>query len=218
MKKKIDWRGFRGFVACFVPLALYFLLGLVVLFLGDVWFPFADGVTLTLWVDLLYLVFGFGFLWKFCPGRISDLCRRLSFRESWEVVSVGILFTALMQVLVNVWVLLYPDPKFTETSQDTFSQVSVLMLFTVCVVGPFCEEFLFRFLIYGRLRTVRDNITAVVISSLLFSFLHGNLVQGVLLFFLGVFCCYWQEKRGFFGAVLFHMSFNLVPAVISIMR
>ena len=63
MKKKIDWRGFRGFVACFVPLALYFLLGLVVLFLGDLWFTFADGVNRTLLVDMLYFVLGFGFMW-----------------------------------------------------------------------------------------------------------------------------------------------------------
>lgn len=63
---------------------------------------------------------------------------------------------------------------------------SVFMILTVVVAAPLTEEFICRGVLLSVFRRFGD-IFAVVASSLVWALLHGNLVQGVPVFLMGLF-------------------------------
>ncbi len=84
------------------------------------------------------------------------------------------------------------------------------------VVAPVAEELLFRGIIYGYLRRMVRLILAVGISSALFGFYHGNIVQGVYAFVMGCLIAYAYEYFGDFrAAVGIHMGVNILVYILS---
>lgn len=79
------------------------------------------------------------------------------------------------------------------------------------VVAPVSEELLFRQVIYKRMQKITPVWVAVMVSALLFGIYHGNLVQGIYAFIMGVALALVYEWTGSFAApVLFHMVANHV--------
>lgn len=77
------------------------------------------------------------------------------------------------------------------------------------LVAPFSEEILFRRVIYKKLRGIAPFWVAASISALLFGLYHGNLVQGIYAFIMGIFLALVYEWTGsFIAPVLFHMIAN----------
>ena len=85
-----------------------------------------------------------------------------------------------------------------------------LMAFLVGILGPIAEEFLFRGVIYGKLRDVFTVTQAAVISGAIFGIYHKNIVQGIYAALFGILLAYIFEKtRTIWGAIVMHMIFNL---------
>ncbi|MEG2295123.1 MAG: type II CAAX endopeptidase family protein, partial [Oscillospiraceae bacterium] len=88
------------------------------------------------------------------------------------IVSMG---TNLFFILLKQVFHLQPQvPSFTP---QTTSVIEFVAFFTfVCIVAPFTEEFIFRGVLLATLRKYGD-LFAIVITSILFSLVHGNLGQ-----------------------------------------
>lgn len=88
---------------------------------------------------------------------------------------------------------------------------NVYMFFTSCVIAPIWEEAAFRF---GPLEVIRGNdkflLPVVVMSSVLFGWLHGGpshiMIQGVF----GVIFCWLYIKNGYsyVSSVILHSLWN----------
>ena len=81
----------------------------------------------------------------------------------------------------------------------------------VCLVilAPFCEEVLFRGWLYGKLRFKMPAVPAILIVSLLFGVMHGQLNVGVTVFAMSIGMCVMRELTGtIWGGVLLHMLKN----------
>jgi len=78
------------------------------------------------------------------------------------------------------------------------------------------EELLMRGLLYQRLRDMMQAGAAIFWSALIFGISHGNIVQGVYAFLLGMFFAWLKER---FGTILIpiaaHMSANLFAIMLS---
>lgn len=106
---------------------------------------------------------------------------------------------------------------FTGLSSDfgetAAAQASVPFLPGVLLYGlaaPFSEEILFRGILYGKARSAQGPGPAMVFSGLLFGIYHGNLVQGLYAFLLGVLLAFVYERTGKLrAAMLFHGTGNL---------
>ncbi len=86
----------------------------------------------------------------------------------------------------------------------------------MAIAAPALEEVLFRGLIYKRLRTYCTYPVALVISALLFGVYHGNVVQGVYAFLLGMVMAFLYERfRTIWAPILFHASANLISVIIT---
>lgn len=89
------------------------------------------------------------------------------------------------------------------------------MIANVCVIFPIIEELVFRGLLLGVLKRFIPFVIANVTQALAFGIYHGNIVQGIYAFILGMFIgfiCYIT------GSILYtcvlHMSINSAGMVI----
>ncbi len=86
-----------------------------------------------------------------------------------------------------------------------------LGLFAYGIVSPLAEELVFRGAVYGRLRCSWSFPWAAVLSAALFAVYHGNLVQGIYAFVMGLFLAYAYGYTGrFLAPAAIHMTANLL--------
>ena len=82
------------------------------------------------------------------------------------------------------------------------------------IAAPFSEEVLFRGMFYRKAREAfggeKRRWAASIFSALLFGIYHGNLVQGIYAFLIGILLCMVYERAGkLSAAVMFHGAGNL---------
>ena len=79
----------------------------------------------------------------------------------------------------------------------------------VVIVAPVIEEILFRGLIYRVFKGLVGPFIAAFISSILFSFVHINLLSFPYLFIFGiVLCTYYEKENTIVTPILIHSIFN----------
>ena len=87
----------------------------------------------------------------------------------------------------------------------------VLEVVGVGVIVPIAEELIFRGLVYRRLREYSQVGWAAFISALIFGIYHGNLVQGVYAFCLGLLLVYVYERyHSMLAPILLHAAANIL--------
>ncbi|MBS5522423.1 MAG: CPBP family intramembrane metalloprotease [Clostridiales bacterium] len=105
---------------------------------------------------------------------------------------------------------------YEETSQNIFSQSALMQLAAVGLVMPFVEEIIFRGLIYSRMKDYMSANMAMLLSSLIFGIYHGNIIQAVYGFVMGILMVFVYEKYQTLAApVICHMGANLTTLVFS---
>ena len=98
-----------------------------------------------------------------------------------------------------------------ETAADSMYTGSLLSLVAASVVtAPILEELLVRGVLYRNLKGVLQNRYAgMACASLLFGILHGNLVQGLFAFLIGLYLNWIYESEGsLLPAILAHAAVN----------
>jgi membrane protease YdiL (CAAX protease family) len=67
----------------------------------------------------------------------------------------------------------------------------------------------FRWLTFGRIKKVIGETQAVLITSVFFALVHGNVVVAVYAFIMGlIMALIYRQSKTFSLCVLFHMSAN----------
>lgn len=84
------------------------------------------------------------------------------------------------------------------------------------VIAPLAEELVFRGIIYHELRGILKMPSAMIVSAALFGVYHGNVVQGLYAFFMGLLMVYAYEYFGDFRvAAAMHMGANLLVYLVT---
>lgn len=141
------------------------------------------------------------------------------------------LSTFLMMPLVavlNALSMLFADNAMASLQSDVVDTPFPVMLFMIGIFGPFCEEFVFRGVIYrsyrrreedGNSACNQDNrnggIGAILLSAFLFGLMHMNFNQMIYAFAMGIFLALLVEAAGSLWASVFcHMFFNSVEVCL----
>lgn len=116
--------------------------------------------------------------------------------------------------LIMVSGLYSVSSAYDEVSEVLYGGKLVLEFVGLGLLIPIVEELIFRGLIYRRLREYTSLGTGAVLSALIFGIYHGNLVQGVYAFLLGLLFVYVYERYHTMAApILFHMAANLLSVL-----
>lgn len=101
--------------------------------------------------------------------------------------------------------------SYMESSQGLTSGSLPVMILVTVIVAPIVEEVVFRGLIFSRLKKAMNVWVAIVISSLLFGLMHGQLLWVIYAFVFGMLLAIIAERLNTIGAsIILHMAFNLV--------
>jgi len=129
-----------------------------------------------------------------------------------------ILFTFLIMPLVtvlNALSLFFTDNAVAAMQGDIVGVPFAVMWLLIGVYGPFCEEFVFRGILYRGYKRSGKIIGAVLLSSLAFGLMHMNLNQAVYAFAIGILLSMLVEATGSLWASTFcHMVFNSIQVCL----
>ena len=120
---------------------------------------------------------------------------------------VGIFGMNLLQEQLNL-----PNPTLDQVVELAFNPLGVI---SICLVGPICEEFIFREGIQGYL--MRKGIgpwKAILISAICFAFVHMNAAQIPFAFAVGIIMsiAYWKTGNLLLCSLI-HIVNNLLSVV-----
>lgn len=130
--------------------------------------------------------------------------------------------------VLNALSMLFADNVMESLRGNIVDTSFPAMLLMVGIVGPFCEEFVFRGVIYRSYRknewdqssgcygnNLRSGISEILLSALLFGLMHMNFNQMIYAFAMGIFLALLVEAAGSLWASVFcHMFFNSVEVVL----
>lgn len=110
-------------------------------------------------------------------GRSEQL--NISFRSSFTAVSVGASVGLIILALGLAWI----SQKFSKEKDESTlhhilpdSALERLMWVLACVVAGFCEEYIYRGVLFQMIMSYTENIwiLAAVLSAIVFAFGHGT--------------------------------------------
>lgn len=123
-----------------------------------------------------------------------------------------VLFTLLIMPLVtvlNAVSMFFTDNAVAAMQDDIVGVPLVVMWLLIGVYGPFCEEFVFRGILYSGYKRTGKMIGAVLLSALTFGLMHMNFNQALYAFAIGVLLAMLVEVTGsLWASTLCHMIFN----------
>ncbi len=113
--------------------------------------------------------------------------------------------------LITGYILdLFPTGREMMENATARSEISfVAGVIYYVIISPLSEEMIFRYMIHGRIKKILGGGIAVVFTALFFGLYHGNLVQGIYAFIMGLLMSIIYEKtESLVAPVLFHVSAN----------
>lgn len=123
-----------------------------------------------------------------------------------------LLFTYLimpMSTALNAISMLFVDNTVNAISGEVLQMPFPVMLFMIGIFGPFCEEFVFRGVIFRGYKNSGAVFWSVFWSALLFGLMHLNFNQAAYAIALGVMFALLVEATGsLWSSVIAHMAFN----------
>lgn len=105
-------------------------------------------------------------------------------------------------------------PGFQQVQEILYGGGIVMEVLAAVILAPIIEELLFRGLVFKRLYGYTGRIPAMIISSLFFGIYHGNMVQGIYAFIVGMLFVFIYDKYKTIAApILAHMIANLTSVL-----
>lgn len=107
-------------------------------------------------------------------------------------------------------------PGYSEIFEVISNGPVLLQIFSIVILAPVLEEVLCRGIIYNRLREISNFFISALVSSLIWSAAHMNVVQGFTAILFGIFLAFLYEKFKMLQVtIISHGFFNLIPIAFS---
>ena len=91
----------------------------------------------------------------------------------------------------------------------------LINLITTCIIGPIIEELIYRGIIFKQLLKEYDYKKAILITTLLFSVFHFNIVQMITSFIIGYYMCFiYYKYNNIILNIFIHFIYNLISLII----
>ena len=130
-------------------------------------------------------------------------------------IGVGMVSSAIYAIystILELGGITIPQPDF---SLPTESKYLILFLIYVCFLGPILEEIIFRGFILKSMQRF-GNLTAIIVSSILFSMFHLNLVQFVNPILMGIVLAFIAIKsKSIVPSIIAHVFNNSITFAIT---
>jgi len=132
------------------------------------------------------------------------------------IVGISISFSVGLNNLLTLSNLAEYSAAYQEAAEALYTPPLWVQILCLGLIVPITEEYVFRGLVYRRMRQTMSVTRAVIASALFFGIYHGNSVQMIYGSLCGLLLAYLYEKYGSMKApVLAHMFMNVVSCVLT---
>lgn len=156
---------------------------------------------------------------KILKYNISNLVelRKPKTNAFFPLLCIGLGVCALSEIFTNILASLLSSfgitPDMPQMESGNTLEGKILYVLAIAVVPPLVEEFALRGVVLSILKKFGDGF-AIVVSALMFGFMHGNLIQIPFAFVAGLGLGFVAVKSGsLWGAILLHAVVNTVSIV-----
>lgn len=145
--------------------------------------------------------------------------KELGFRKiKISTVFLVVLYTLLCMPLVtvvNAISMLFVENTVVSMSDEVLEMPFLMMFLMMAVLGPFSEEFVFRGVVFNSYRKDGNTIGAILLSALVFSFMHMNFNQAGYAFVIGVALAFAMvATRSILAPMIMHFMINAQSVVL----
>lgn len=143
----------------------------------------------------------------------GPMFRRVKLSTLFMTMLCTVLVMPLVTVL-NALTMFFAENEVAALQGDILDMPFPVMLFMIGIFGPFCEEFVFRGIMY-RSYGKCAGVGAVLLSAFTFGLMHMNFNQALYAFGIGIFLAVLAEAAGsLWACVCCHMFFNSCQVVL----
>lgn len=129
-----------------------------------------------------------------------------------DLLQAGI--NAILNMIPGIDYVVDLYKTYNESSDIIYAGSIFVQILSTCICAPLVEESLFRGLLYKRMRTRLKMIPSILISAAIFGIIHGNLVQFIYAFFIGVILAFVYEKfKTIWAPIILHAGANLLSVI-----
>ncbi|MCD8156754.1 MAG: CPBP family intramembrane metalloprotease [Clostridiales bacterium] len=174
-------------------------------------------------VNLIYgclslLIFGIWyhrvFVRPFRGRRAENYPRGFSFHTIMAILLLAIGMQYVTTLVVGVTAALRPDwltAYNTLMESAGYGDVNLILAVYTVILAPLSEELVFRGLIFRYARHALPFWLTNIWQALLFGLIHGNFIQGIYAFVLGLFLGFiCHHGRGIKYSIPAHILFNII--------
>ena len=217
----------RALFEAVMPVIIHFAATSFLAMAGEAFFPGMDAGTRVTGVTVLSAVLCIPL---FCAMYSTDLKRgrfpagerRESEKLQRQIVICLLCLTAGGACSAAAGLIMRASGLYRFFSNDIqemlLNSPLLLQLFGIGLAVPVCEEFLYRGLVYGRVRSMIPRGWAVCICSLLFAAGHGNVIQAMYAFPMAlILTVLYERDRSLTAPVLFHIGANMLTVAMHIL-
>ena len=137
-----------------------------------------------------------------------------------QIVLVG-LFFVIYSLLLNQlieWSGMHElFPTFSELAEGLYNEeIRVASYLGIAILAPIVEELVYRGLVYRRIRDYLGVKSATFISAAVFGLVHGNVVQFVFAFLIGLaLSAVYERYRTILAPIAGHVFVNLFSCIMT---
>ncbi len=151
---------------------------------------------------------------KRSPLRAAGV-QAIRLKPSLAAVGAGVGFCLLVRLAMLT--IPFPDAwreHYAERVDAVTQSPAWLRYASSMLAAPIAEEWVFRGLIYRRLKGATPRVVAVLLSSALFASLHGTVVWMLYTLLLGVLLCVLMDKtHSLWACIACHAAFNVMGQI-----
>lgn len=140
----------------------------------------------------------------------KDIFKKVEINKIVYIILFGFGFSVFMSISIGLLTELIPSCMNVASQSDGIDN-SFIDLLVIIALGPIYEEILYRRIIFEYLKKNYNIVLAVILQALVFGVAHGNIVQGIYTFILGVpLALVYMYSKSLLGSIILHMVFNLM--------
>lgn len=172
----------------------------------------------------IFTILILGFVYKSMFKEDANLSLRNK-STNIPLTIVGIVLFCISMQYVSVYLmnaLASAFPSWLEEYEQIMETagldeaLSPLMAIYALVLGPICEEFIFRGVTFSAAKRVMPYYMAIIVQAILFGAFHMNAIQGCYAFVLGLgmgYIMYLYDNL--IITIIIHMAYNILGTVAS---
>lgn len=145
---------------------------------------------------------------------LKNLLKNIFYGVFGYISLTPVLLAALLMTIIFVNLFRYeptPQPILELFLEEEKLPILIYLSIFVSIAGPVVEEIFFRSFLYNAIKKESNVKWAILISAILFSFLHGHVVGFLPILILGIFLAYLYEKTGsLIPSITVHIIHNLI--------